>query len=394
MQVLFPHCPKRSHLEAHIVNKALTKGFWYLKFTSPLPFGTDGFSSASRLQVCCPRTPPSSALLTWSAAAARGRRDAQGLHSMAQQQRVEGLPFRFLLLQLGRGRNLSAEGRHANSTQALRSYRSLLERRMGASEPKLCFLRSGADAGCLLCFGAALCHYRSTSATASLRRKGRAGKEGKRPNGRGGRALSSGVVTVISGRRAGGRPPSWGGGEEGPARPERGRRVGGGVGACVWVPVCGCEGLCRRQRVLGEGMARRKAEIKAVAVGLAPCSAVWDELQGLEWMSEAVWVLVAALVVMRSLIERGCVVPSQLKGTPWQRRGYGTAESFVLSHIAICVWKMMFVLQQINPLVINPSILSTPCCYPAFLLFLLLVGLKALWLLWRPVRRLPLVKKK
>lgn len=56
----------------------------------------------------------------------------------------------------------------------------------------------------------------------------------------------------------------------------------------MWAPVCGCEGLCRRQRVLGEGMARRKAEIKAVAVCLAPCSAVWDELQGLEWMSEAV----------------------------------------------------------------------------------------------------------
>lgn len=35
-------------------------------------------------------------------------------------------------------------------------------------------------------------------------------------------------------------------------------------------------------------METSKGEIKAVAVGLAPCSAVWDELQGLEWMSEAV----------------------------------------------------------------------------------------------------------
>ncbi|XP_052531806.1 fas apoptotic inhibitory molecule 1 isoform X1 [Tympanuchus pallidicinctus] len=56
------------------------------------------------------------------------------------------------------------------------------------------------NAAGLGCF--ALCHCRGTSVTAIRRWKGRTGKEGKRPKGNGGRALSSVTVTVISGRRA------------------------------------------------------------------------------------------------------------------------------------------------------------------------------------------------
>lgn len=40
------------------------------------------------------------------------------------------------------------------------------------------------------------------------------------------------------------------------------------------------------------------------------------------------------------------MVPSQLKGALWARRGCRAAASLVLLHIAIRVGKMMFVLQQ------------------------------------------------
>lgn len=162
-------------------------------------------SAAPRDFRCAAPEPPPAALLTWRAAAARGRRDAQGLHSMAQQQRVHRLPFRFLLPQLGRGRNLRiAEDRHANSAQTLRSYRWPLEGRTAATQPDLCFLRNRTRRGGrrVLCVGAALCHCCGTSVIAIRRWKGRTGKEGKRPKGSGGRALSSVAVTVISGRRA------------------------------------------------------------------------------------------------------------------------------------------------------------------------------------------------